>query len=35
VVWIISLLWLILFELLYLSKIYTKHKETKEVERIG
>lgn len=35
VVWIISFLWLILFELLYLSKIYTKHKETKEVERIG
>lgn len=35
IVWIISFLWLLLFELLYLSKLYTKHKETKEVERIG
>lgn len=34
IVRIISFIGLAIFELLYLSKIYTKHKETKEVERI-
>lgn len=34
IVWIISIVWLLLFEVLYLFNIYTKHKETKEVDRI-
>lgn len=35
VIRILSFIGLAIFELLYLSKLYTKHKETKEVERIG
>jgi len=35
VVFALSFVWLALFELLYICKLYTKHKETREVERIG
>jgi hypothetical protein len=35
IIWLLSLVSLLIFELLYLFKIYRKHKETKDVERIS